>query len=461
VKRPVVATLLVALSLGGCASADGESEIEKPAAAEKKEDPPRPPELARPKAIASPLKLGKVRGCLYKDTVDIASIAGQYYGPQDLVAGEVELARELDFTVPSEVRMVNEAEFGQELQGNAGRYTSREQKVNRWVEWNLGYRPFSRKAEPSGKGTDLIAGFYDPRTQEVVIQQDGELDAEYIVLAHEFAHAAVDQRFGLSRKYSPLTIDDKELAYDALVEGDATLTEYRLSSRIGRRDAVIKGLKALLTSEATFKRDRAKGVPYAAIDRFVFPYRWGVAFACSVFREGGWSGVNKAHAKHPTSTAEIMFPERFLKGDDPNTTAALTAPGKRWKLFAKGTIGAAHLKALFEAPADKEGRALSNPLGRAAAWDGGVYRLWAPSIGSINSIFGMSFVEHRGHKGVLCSSMIKWYEKTFSTAEREVLADDVVAFEDALRGGVIDCRGNDVKVGIGRELRHAEKVVGL
>jgi hypothetical protein len=62
---------------------------------------------------------------------------------------------------------------------------------------------------------------------------------------------------------------------------------------------------------------------------------------------------------------------------------------------------------------------------------------------------------------VLCSSMVKWYEKTFSTADRKVLADDVLSFEDALRGGVIDCRGGNVKVAIGPELRHAQKVIGL
>ena len=293
------------------------------------------------------------------------------------------------------------------------------------------------------------------------MQQEGELDAEFIVLAHEFAHAAVDQNFGLRKKYSPLAIDDKELAYDALVEGDATLAEFRFGSRFGERDIWLKVLKGLLTSKAQFKKDGEAGVPYAATDRFVFPYRWGLAFTCSVFRKGGWAAVDRAHSKPPTSTAEIMFPERFIKGQRPEDPAPLKEPGKQWKVFAKGTIGAAHLKALFEAPADVEFRALGNAMGRAAAWNGGTYRLWARELGSVNSVMGISLVEHAQHKGVLCSSMMKWYEKTFSSADRKVLKDDVVSYEDALRTGVIDCRGRNVKIGIGPDPSQAQKVVGL
>ena len=460
-RRAVYATLVVALFLAGCSSSEPEGEAKKTAAASEKEARPKAPKDVQARSVESVLSAGHVQGCLYDEQVDIASVAGQYYGPQDLVAGEVELTRDIDFTVPSDLKMVEKAAFAEELKGATTKFTRKQQKVNRWVDWSLGYRPFSRKAEPSGIGTDRIAGFYDPRNEELVVQQEGELDSEYIVLAHEFAHAAADQSFGLREEYSPLAIDDEELAYDALVEGDATLTEFRMSSRLGERPAVIKGLKALLSSKAQFEKDRDAGVPYAAIDRFVFPYRWGLAFTCSVFLKEGWAGVNKAHAKPPTSTAEIMFPERFLKGDRPEKTAPLTAPGKDWKLFAKGTIGAAHLKALFEAPADTEFRGLGNALGRAAAWDGGEYRLWSRELGSVNSVYGMSLVEHAGHKGVLCSSMLKWYEKTFSTADRTVTADDVVTYEDALRGGVVDCRGNDVKVVIGPELRHALKVVDL
>lgn len=462
-KRAIVGMVFVAV-LGGCTGGTPDETPDSGARstrAEKKERSPQPPQQVAAKKVDSNLSLKQVAPCLYDEQIPISELAGQYYGPQDLVAGEVEAAREIDFTVPGEIKMLEKKAFGDELKSARIKHTRKQKKVNQWIEWNLGYRPFSKRGEPSGKGTDLIAGFYDPKSEEVIVQQEGELDSEYIVLAHEFAHAAVDQRFGLSKKYSPLAIDDKELAYAALVEGDATLTEYRVTSRLGKRSALNKAIKALLKSEKQFKKDAAAGVPHAATDRFVFPYRWGTPFVCKVVRKEGWKGVNRAHSRHPTTTAEIMFPERFLNRERPKQPAPLKAPKKPWRLYAKGTIGAAHLKALFEAPGDRKHRALNNSLGRAAAWNGGTYRLWARSLGNVNSIFGMSFVEYERHEGVLCSSLIKWYEATYGTADREVLDDDVVGYTDSLRGGVIDCRGRRVKVAIAPELEQAERVIGV
>lgn len=457
--RAVVAVMSVALALSGCSGEDAEVGGRGAPAADESERP-EPPRHVAAARVDSQMKVEHIRRCLYDEPVDISALAPNYYGPQDLIAGEVEKARDIDLTVPA-ISMVGGKEFARELRSVRVKLSRTEKKVNRWLEWNLGYRPFSKREFPEGDGAELVAAFYDPRAEEAVVSQKGELDAEYIFLAHELAHAAVDQRFGLPKRSSPRVIDDRALAINALVEGDATLVELRIQSLLGKKKAVKKVVKALLTSAARFKKNRANGVPHAAIDRFVFPYRWGVTFSCSVFRRRGWKGVNEVFSRLPVSTAEIMFPERYLKGHRPHRPTGFEDPPKGWKVFAKGTIGAAHLKTLFEAPADKEQRALRNPLGRAAAWDGGRYRLWARDVGEVNSIFGMSFVEHEDHEGVLCSSLIKWYEASFTSAEREILADEVVGYSDALRGGVIDCRGRRVQVAVGPKLRLAKSVLDL
>jgi hypothetical protein len=461
VRRAIVGAVLIGVVLSGCSN-DPASEPSQQIAkkVEKRERPPRPPQRADARSVKSNLNLKNIRGCLYDEPVGIAALAPSYYSPQGLVEGELEKVRDLDVEAP-EIEMLDEKAFEHELRKTNLHLTTEQKKVNQWLNWNLGFAPFSSRSKPDGDGSDLVAGFYT-RGGHIVIHQRGDLDGEYFTLAHELAHAADDQHFGLPRTWSRRTIDDEAMALDALVEGAATLAELRLESLLlSNQKAVDKGIKELLTSRQRFKKDEEDGVLHLGTDRFIFPYRWGVSFVCSVFRKEGWRGVNRAFRNPPESTAEIMFPKRYLERDRVRKPPPFKQPAKHWKPFAKGTIGPAHLKAMFEAPADQRHRAMGNPLGRAAAWDGGVYRLWARKVQGVNTIFGMSFAEHKGHKDVLCSSMIKWYEETFRLAQREVIADEVVSFDEALRGGVIDCRGGNVQVAIGPNVHSAKSIIDL
>ena len=121
-QRAVLATLVVALFLTGCTASEPEVAAKKTSA---EADAPRPkaPKLVQANSVDSVLNVGHVKGCLYEDQVTIASVAGQYYGPQDLVAGEIELTREIDFTVPGEVKMVEKPAFADELKQTVTRFT--------------------------------------------------------------------------------------------------------------------------------------------------------------------------------------------------------------------------------------------------------------------------------------------------------------------------------------------------
>ena len=171
--------------------------------------------------------------------------------------------------------------------------------------------------------------------------------------------------------------------------------------------------------------------------------------------------MDAAHRKPPTSTAEIMYPDRFLKRDRPERTAPLKAPGKPWKLFAQGTVGAHHLKTMFEAPADSEEIGLSDPYSRAAAWDGGKYKLWAIGGKKIESVIGVAFKEHKRYPKVLCSSLIKWWEAGNPVSDPETIADGAVAYADSVRTAVISCDKRDVMFATGPNLKLAKGVLGL
>lgn len=418
---------------------------------------------ATPQKVRSSLTPKNVSSCLHKQPLDIASVAPYYTGPIDLTQGQVEETRSLDFALPSDIDMLEEKAFGNALKGvGSGRKTRDDDLVNNWLQWGLGYRPLGSDGSslPPGNGADLVGGFYDPHTEDIVIQKDGKLDGEYVVLAHELTHAAADQAFGL-KNGSIRLVDDKSLAYDAVVEGDASLVEMRFGSLLAKPKAVKKSVRKLIDSALNFSEERESGMPHAIIDQFVFPYRWGMTFVCKVYKARGWEGVNRLYENPPASTAEVMFPERYLKGQKPENPEPLGRLRKPWKLYGKGTIGPANLVSLFEAPGDAEEYGLTNALGRAAAWNGGEYQVWSQRDDDIDSVLGLSFVEHRKHKGVLCSSLMEWYETTYPLGKKEMIADRVVQFTEDTRVGVLSCQGRSVKLSIAPQAELARKTVGV
>lgn len=405
------------------------------------------PKKVRPPKVKPNLSAANIKRCLDVDKIDLASLAGRYFGPIDLVSDQVRETREISFSTPTDIDFVDSATFSDLLEGDGRGPVSKDRAVDLWLQWQLGFRLLGSdgSSTPPGKGRELIDGYYEHDSGHIVVKQDGELDVEYVVLAHELGHAAVDQSFGIPDKETLRIVDDSTLATTARIEGDATLLELRFLARLSGRGPVRKYVKGLVAAKAD-RRDRRAGVPHAVLERFSFPYRWGVAFACSVFDRGGWAAVDRIHRKPPTTTAEIMFPERYLKRQRAQEPAALGSPGRPWKSYARGTFGAADLKVMFEAPADSDALKLSQPLGRAAAWNGGSFELWGRGVDATDSVLGISLVEHRDHPGLLCSSMLAWYRLAFRYAEEEVIADGTVRFSDPNRTTIMSCQGRDIRI---------------
>lgn len=454
----LVAVALLATACDGDpapAAADREKPSATPTPApEAFERPPR----AKPERVDTNLSTAHVSRCLYRERLPQSALAYRYFSATDLVADQLETSRDLEVDVPT-IEYLDPKEFDDRYGREPGAPRGREYLVTRWLSWALGLTPHGLDVDYvlAGSGTELVAGLYEHDTGRIVVKQEGEIDGvEWVVLAHELAHAAVDQRFGLDDLKPVHVVDDVTLARRAVVEGDASLAEMRFLSRLSPPKAVRKALAAQLSSEQSFRSESALGIPRMLTDEFVFPYRWGLAFACSVFRARGWGGVDELHRRPPASTAEIMFPERFLKGDRPGEPARLGAPGRPYELRARGQIGAFHLNAMFEAPGDVRKRALSNPLGRAASWDGGAYKLWATD--EAESVMGLSLVEHRKQRGVLCASMNAWYRRAFFEAERELVGDRTTAYSDDNQKAIVKCDGRSVRVAMAPTAELAEAV---
>ncbi|MCD6312284.1 MAG: hypothetical protein J7L79_00540, partial [Thaumarchaeota archaeon] len=155
----------------------------------------------------------------------------------------------------------------------------------------------------------IVKEFFDP---------SNELQAGSI-LAHELTHILQGEYFEIPK---PKTTDEKN-ALNALIEGDAGFvgSQYLLEhgGKLGRR-----------TPEAFLK-------PMDAL--WLFPYIYGEPFVKYVYERYGWSGVNKLYQNPPTSTAQILHPEKYLGGWCPRRVEPPPPPGEGWTLVLQDVMG--------------------------------------------------------------------------------------------------------------------------
>jgi hypothetical protein len=261
-----------------------------------------------------------------------------------------------------------------------------------------------------------VAGYYDPDTGELVVLGDDDepFDAlEMTTIAHELEHALADQKLGFPIEDAPVAADeDKQLAGLSLIEGDATLTMTRF--QLSAVD-IMSLLGSLGGADLDAQTKALEDAPAYFASQLMFPYTEGLGFVCTLEADGGWQAVDDAYENAPTTTAQIMFPERYDAGEGAAETPDPTSPGAGWEHVRTTTFGAAELMFLFE------DAGMSDARDRAEAWAGGKVSQWRNGD---NVSVGIQLVQHEDH-GDLCDSMQTWADKLDNASVS--CADDSIA----------------------------------
>jgi hypothetical protein len=195
----------------------------------------------------------------------------------------------------------------------------------------------------------------------------------------------------------------------------------------------LRSIAPALASE----RDLAE-LPHFVQASMVFPYEEGLRFVCALYERGGWRAVDRAYRRLPASSAEILFPERYGRGERPADPPDPPPPGGGWRPIDRQALGAADLLALFEAPGGDRKRALESARARVGAWAGGEVHAWA--LGDRTAV-ALALVDRRA-RGRLCASIKAW------RAAARVEA-------------VVRCSGRHVRVGLADDARIAARLVSL
>lgn len=196
-----------------------------------------------------------------------------------------------------------------------------------------------------------VLAFYDPETHRYYsldappagLPTNAYLDD--LVVVHELTHALQDQRFDAGAKIAKMEDDwDRELAYHALLEGEATLVMLEdLLDKMGQP------LRAVLAEKGSLDNlmkaaDMTAGVPADAprflVESMKFPYLDGLKFVVEAYRRNGWRGVDALHDDPPQSSEEVLHPEMYFERVTKKSAA-------RSESLAAGTYYTTHLGEFF------------------------------------------------------------------------------------------------------------------
>jgi hypothetical protein len=161
--------------------------------------------------------------------------------------------------------------------------------------------------------SEQVTGFYDKELKQLyVVQGEAFRGPERLTHAHEYTHALQDQHYdlrnGLGFNDEACELDSERCAaVQALIEGDATLTETQWLTTFGSE----QDYQELLEFYGELESPVFDSAPRFLQDDFIFPYTSGLEFVESFFQEGGFAAVDAAYADPPLSTEQILHPERY------------------------------------------------------------------------------------------------------------------------------------------------------
>ncbi|MCC7107067.1 MAG: hypothetical protein IT307_18200 [Chloroflexi bacterium] len=185
-----------------------------------------------------------------------------------------------------------------------------------------------------------IAGYYSSKEKKMFVVGDPNAfgPEARLTLAHEFTHALQDQHFHLEEmRASVKDKSDRSTAITSLIEGDAVV-----SSLLYYRQFLSAADQASLAASSSSGPNPFATVPLVIKDSILFPYRQGVDFVSALYRAGGIPRMNQVWADPPTSTEQIIHPERYLQRDQPvdvQLPDLAPALGDGWSVKDSDTLG--------------------------------------------------------------------------------------------------------------------------
>jgi predicted Zn-dependent protease len=189
-----------------------------------------------------------------------------------------------------------------------------------------------------------IIGFYQFKQNELAVIGDGSnlTSADDFTLSHEYTHSFQAGPLDAARAQS---LADKEKDGDpteygttvsCVEEGDATLASVLWAQKIFGADWAqkVSGPTPAAGESAT----AATSVPPALDRYFNFDYDQCPSFVAAIYRARGWSGVDNLYGNPPTTTEQILHPEKYVNREQPTAMTPIDLANRLGKGWTKQTL---------------------------------------------------------------------------------------------------------------------------
>jgi hypothetical protein len=221
---------------------------------------------------------------------------------------------------------------------------------------------------------EQVAGFYDGDTGEIVVPalQEGFSILQQGTLVHELVHALTDQHFGFNEEFQAM-IDEERLdeatAYQALIEGDATLAEVLWVQTLSQRE-----LGEFIAESLDIESQSFEAAPRFLRESLVFPYDSGLAFTQALYvANRDWSGVNDAYSTMvglPGSSEQVITPDDYTR-DLPLEVPIEDVQVPGYELERTSVWGEEGFRILLN-----QGATAATMVSAADGWGGDTYHQW-------------------------------------------------------------------------------------
>jgi hypothetical protein len=211
---------------------------------------------------------------------------------------------------------------------------------------DIDYKEFAMKLL-----TEQVGGFYDPSKKTFFIASWLAAAEQKPVMIHELTHALQDQYFDVERilrEDRAAQNDDRTLAHEALMEGDGMVVMIQfMLDPIKRHFSQLPDFASVtrkLFSTTQSKFPVFESSPPYLQQLLLFPYGYGASFMqYSWTHDPSWEAINKIYSDLPSSTEQIMHPEKYFTNRDmpkqANAESLVAKLGSSWKVAYKNVMG--------------------------------------------------------------------------------------------------------------------------
>lgn len=225
--------------------------------------------------------------------------------------------------------------------------------------------------------TDLygeqVAGFYDGDTGELVvpIREEGFSVVQRATMVHELTHSLTDQQLQFHDTYTAMFDEDRldeASAYQALIEGDASMAELLYLQTLSQRE-----LGEFVAEALDVDTTALDAAPAFIKDSLLFPYDAGLAWVQQHYLRDQWETINAAYSEMPTlpgSTEQIITPDDYER-DLPQVVEAEPPSLTGYELERESVWGEFGFRIMLD-------QILGETVGIEAAdgWGGDYYAQW-------------------------------------------------------------------------------------